>query len=115
MSKTVGPAALSVIFDEGLTENTWLSVLMSDKTFCQKYRTFRDRHRDLEFFSRNQDGDLVFNSDGRYEDMMEMSPDVYKHCEVLCSKFTAFCFGVPHINTQEFFFMTSRFLQFYRD
>jgi hypothetical protein len=49
MSKTVGPAVLSVIFDEGPTENTWLSVLLSDETFCQKYRIFRDRDRDLEF------------------------------------------------------------------
>jgi hypothetical protein len=74
MSKTVGPAVLLVIFDEGPTENTWLSVLLSDETFCQKYRIFRDRDRDLEFFSTNQDGDLVFNSDGRYEDILFFKP-----------------------------------------
>jgi hypothetical protein len=51
MSKTVGPAVLSVIFYEGPTDNTWLSVLLSDETFCQKYRIFRDRDRDLNFFS----------------------------------------------------------------
>jgi hypothetical protein len=74
MSKTVDRAVLSVIFYEGPTENTWLSVLLSDKTFCQKYRIFRDRDRDLEFLSRNQDGDLVFNSDGRYEDILSFKP-----------------------------------------
>ena len=74
MSKTVGPAVLSVIFDEGPTENTWLSVLLSDKTFCQKYRTFRDRDRDLEFISTNQDGDLMSNSDGHYEDILFFKP-----------------------------------------
>jgi hypothetical protein len=71
VSKTVGPA---VIFDEGPTENTWLSVLLSDETFCQKYRIFRDRDQYLECFSRNQDGDLVFNSDGRYEDILSFKP-----------------------------------------
>jgi hypothetical protein len=68
------PSVLSVIFDEGPTENTWLSVLLSDKTFCQKYRIFRDWDRDLEFFPRNQDGDLVFNSDGCYEDILSFKP-----------------------------------------